>query len=205
MGQKINRPPKDDMLNVVEVLMQAEAQPMHYKQVASMMLEMGLWGYGGREPDQVLYSRIHNDIRRNGDNSPFRFLGDGVFCASTVKCVDEVAIPAEEIIARMKPRDPEEDKMRRKPTETKPDYDMRIASYTETRACGNCTHLNFENAYIISQRRGFCHNYTNSGRCGVAVEAKPCDFWERRSDAQRHADRRERDSMLEAWSGKKKR
>jgi hypothetical protein len=172
----------DNVLEMAELILQQLDEPIHYKVLADAM--GGSATIPGQRPDQVLYSRLHQDVKNKGLNSAFRFLGDGIFCASTVDGVDLPEVIKPEIQNNAKPYDHETFVTRKKPTETTAAWEERLDKRTLPPVCGNCTFIRFKGPYALSRKRGFCNNYKQSGKCGVATDLAGCSGWIRRRDAQ---------------------
>lgn len=176
----------DLVLEMAEMLLQEMKEPMHYKVMAVAM--GGSETIPGKEPDQVLYSRMHNDVKRKGNDSAFRFLGNGVFCASTVDGADLIAIGPEGIRNNAKPYDPQATADRRRPDETIESYERRLGRMHDTHTCGNCRFLQFIGPYALSRSRGYCGNYETSRLCGVDAKTPGCPGWQLRGIAQFRRD-----------------
>lgn len=183
----------DGLLETCELYMQMLDGPIHYKQLARDLLDTGVWdGSGAKEPDQVLYSRLKNDIGRRGADSAFRFMGGGVFCASTVKAVDEVA---ERVAPPARtPYDPE--KPRRKPGETQGEFDARIERGKAPRTCGDCSHMFYSDAaHLRGCSSGVCES-DDSDRVTAFPGDEACPHWSRRTERQWSRDSEDRHMVI---------
>jgi hypothetical protein len=197
---------KDLVLEMAATILQTYDEPVHYKMLAQVMVESGI-DIPGQRPDQVLYSRIHNDVKRNGSHSAFRFMGNGVFCAHTVEGIE--LMPTPEIKDNAKPYDHEEATRRRGKFESQSEHELRIMRLDARPNCGNCRFMEFTGVYALSRTRGYCGNYKESHRCGTSIAGEACPGWQRRSEAQVTSDNRERFATIRAIedviSGKSKR
>lgn len=187
---------KDDVLEVAAEVLHNIDEPMHYKTLTEVLLSSGAWEGRGKEPDQILYSAMHNDVKRNGEASSFRFLGEGVFAACSVEFIDLIAITPDRIRDNRKAQDPSH----RRPDETQAQADARVARSLEPARCGNCAYLKFEGVYTHRQDRGLCDNYAASGKVGRGVDQEPAaeGCWKRRANGQFAADRLHRLEALGA-------
>jgi hypothetical protein len=180
---------KDTVLDDACALLEALETPVHYKMLAAALIEGG-FSIPGKEPDQVLYSRMHNDVKRHGDASRFKFMGNGVFCWNGLEGADLVETPA--IRNNAKPYNAEEEVRRKKPDESLGEHELRLLRMEQPARCGNCTAVEFSGPYAVSQRRGYCTSYRLSNRAGVGVNDAPCEHWCRRTELQVKNDAKNR-------------
>lgn len=181
---------KDDLLETVELFLQGLGEPIHYKTLTELLIGAGA-EVPGKEPDQVLYSRMHNDVKRRGEASPIRFLGQGVFCASTVKGVDLVAKRKEEL------RNDQPSRQKGHVAANDPYAADKRKALAEDACCGNCVSMEFFGPYEITRTHGLCGNPA-SGRAGADSCAAPCGHWKRRTLDQDRSLDRQRDEVLKA-------
>lgn len=195
--QKQNGRPqaKDMVLEVAATILQTFDEPVHYKTLCEVMIASGT-AIPGQKPDQVLYSRMHNDIKRNGKGSPFRLIGNGVFCAHTVEGIELIELP--EIRDNAKPYNHEEATRKQRQYESDGEYELRLMRLNATPKCGNCRFMEFTGVYAMSRTRGYCGNYHDSHRCGTNVGDSPCGGWQRRLESQVVSDNRERLATIKA-------
>lgn len=169
-------------------------EPIHYKELTEAIIEYKLWIPYGKNPDQIVYSAMHQDVKKRGDYSAFRFMGKGIFIFSDVSGVSHVEMP------KIRRNDSPKDQLKR-PGEMPHDTVARLAIATEKQRCGNCSNIEFEGAEAYRQRRGTCSQYENSDRASVNVSAEPCQFWRQRTVAQRNTDQSTRKNLHIFMSG----
>src|SRR5258708_746540 len=193
----------DNLIEIAELILQKINAPMHYKQLCYVLIDSELWdGRGKKNPAATIYTTLHNDIVKNKEDSAFRFMGDGIFCASTVKCIDQVCIPAEQLRNNRK----KEDVLHKQPMETRPEYEQRIALHNADARCGNCKYIRYIGIQVLRMQRGSCLNYQVSQRAGVGAHQLPCDGYIKRSISRVRQDEEDKNLTLIRISkiGKKK-
>lgn len=174
----------DLLVSVYELLLD-HGQPIHYKQLTEVLMASGVWATPwGKEPDQILYSAMHNEFRELGTSGRFLFLGKGfVCCATMVEGIENF----EEAGGRVPPPRP--------PKETV----QQSSAQAENSTCGNCTHLYWSGPNVVSHEAGSCSKYPESGRSTVLKGTKQCPLWSARTAAQANKDRVEKaDQKLES-------
>jgi hypothetical protein len=171
------------LLTTVYELLFDHGQPIHYKELTKVLIDSGVWeNPWGKEPDQILYSAMHNEFRRYGTDCRFLFLGKGFVCASTV--VEGIEF-FEQAGGKVPPSRP-------------PKESAQPAVKPEAATCGNCTHLYWAGPNVVSHEAGSCSKYRQSKRSVVFKNSQPCQMWAVRTSAQANKDRLEKtDQKLE--------
>ncbi len=174
---------KDNLLEIVEPLLQKIGQPVHYRMLCDLLIDCELWDGRGKDrkaAQATLYTALHHDILVNKEDSAFRMFEGGVFCASTIRGVDQVCIPPEQMRNNRKPHIKEEQKI---------PQDAR---------CGNCKFIRFEGIEIVKLSRGICQESKFSQRYGVSVNAPPCEMYMKRTDRQIQRDEKRKNDGWES-------
>lgn len=176
------------LLDVVDMLLRSTQEPIHYKELTTVLVESGLWAPWGKEPDQILYSAIHNEVKRLGqDVSRFLFMGGGIFCTSFVEGLDELvpSLPVPE--HNVAPRNPH-----RRAGDMPGEAERRQerSEHAEAgRRCGNCAHLSWDGPNLHTHEVGSCSLYSKTKRACVFKASEACEHWRIRTPAQANSDR----------------
>lgn len=178
---------QEALLNACHDFLVLTKEPIHYKQLTTMLVDSGMWAEPyGKEPDQILYSALHNDVKRHGVRSRFLFLGGGVFCTSEIgEAVLYVETP--NIRANAAPRDPFY-----RAGDMPRDTEARRQAAAEERRCGNCASLTWDGPQVLLQEVGGCSRYEHTQRACVYKCSEACGLWQPRTVAQRDRDRLDR-------------
>jgi len=163
--------------------------PMHYKELTQILVDSGLWANPwGKEPDQILYSAMHNNYKRHGKDSRILFMGGGMFVHCNVDGADFLELPepsgadryeeTEEGVTKLPPA-------RRQKEGARPAAEP---SQPQVRRCGNCTHITYDGPQLHLREIGHCSMYLASGRCGTFPKSEPCPLWKHRTAAQVNRD-----------------
>lgn len=166
-------------------------EPIHYKELTKVLVECGAWEPYGDKPDQIVYSAMHQDIRRRGEWSAFRLITPGVFCTSEAKGVELVAraVPPE---AERAPRPP-----RKRLGETEKEHAKRVEAMSADACCGNCANLEYAGVEEYRRQTGLCNGWPASGRTCARPADEPCPSWRRLGAADAAAiDKRREDLTL---------
>lgn len=67
------------LLDSVYLLLQESASPMHPKELATALIQRGMWSSQGKTPDATVGARIYCDIKKHGDQSRFIKAAEGLF------------------------------------------------------------------------------------------------------------------------------
>lgn len=184
-----------DLLDVAANFLDMFGQPILYKDLTKVLIESGLWASPwGAEPDQILYSALHNDVKRYGSQSRFLFLGGGAFCTALVEGAEfrEEVLPVPR--NNVSPKDPYA-----RPGDMPGDKEKRQARAEAALAdkrCGNCTHLSWNGPNITRREVGSCSMYERNGRACVLPNAEPCSLWHLKTEGQIHAENAFRQRVL---------
>lgn len=179
------------LLDTVDKLLTDFAEPLYYKELCKVLIDSGLWADPwGQQPDQILYSAIHNDIKKHGNGKGrFLFMGEGIFCSTTVDGVAEVVeeglVPIPE--NNVAPRDPF-----KRAGDMPGDADKRREQAEFDAAhkrCFNCGSMSFEGPNMHSHELGTCNRRHETGRNCVFPASEACELWRPRTSAQRENDR----------------
>ncbi len=179
---------QSDLIETLVEFMRVLNEPIHYKILTDNIIEYGLWVPYGQQPDQIVYSAMHQDVKKRGDMSAFKFMGKGVFVFADVPGADVVELP--KIANNTLPKDPAK-RAGDLPSETA----ARREAMAEDARCGNCSSIEYTGIEEYKLSRGECGKWEKSGRCSVSDSAAPCPFWEMRSLAQRSSDTNRRDNL----------
>lgn len=183
---------QSQLLEILNVFLDAYGEPMHYKELTQVIIDGGLWEPYGQKPDQIVYSAMSQDIKRRGEWSAFRLIntGDkktgGVFCSSNVKGVEEVAKDLGELTVS-------QPSIRRK-GDTDKDVQRRISMLEANARCGNCTHIEYIGPEKYAMRYGACNAWPNSGQPYVFNHQEPCPLHRKASLELMEARQRDRDA-----------
>lgn len=73
-----------EIIELLGLIVDGMDEPVHYRMLTDAVQESGAFDLAAEyvRPSDSIYSMLHSDIRRNGDGSKFRFLGNGIFCAA---------------------------------------------------------------------------------------------------------------------------
>lgn len=176
------------LLDTIDALLRQTQEPIHYRELTNVLVDSGLWETPwGKQPDQILYSAIHNDIKRHGKtNGRFMFMGGGIFCTTFVEGIefleDILPTPSNEIN-----RDPY-----RRQGDMPGDAEQRRTRAEAAEAnkkCGNCVHLEWHGPNIHTHEIGTCALYLETGRPRVFKCSEACDRWKHRTQSQVSNDR----------------
>ncbi len=66
---------KQAAINILE----AAGRPLNYRQITEIALEKGMLGSVGKTPWATMNAQLNQDIKKKGEQSPFKSLGNGVF------------------------------------------------------------------------------------------------------------------------------
>ena len=72
-------PVMSHLLDSVYLLLQESALPMHPKELATALIQRGMWSSEGKPPDATVGARIYCDIKKHGDQSRFIKMKKGGF------------------------------------------------------------------------------------------------------------------------------
>jgi len=185
-----------ELLEMVAELLSELGEPIHYKDLTKVITETGLWeNPWGAEPDQILYSAMHNDVKKHGTDSRFIFWGGGIFSTALIEGREE--LQTMEVKNNAKPKDPYS-----RPGDMPGDAEKRRVATEAAEAdkrCGNCSSLFWEGPNICSHEIGSCTRASLSKRWTIFPAVAACPLWRRRSVAQMNHDRVERQqTILEA-------
>lgn len=67
------------LLDSVYSLLKESASPMHPKELATALIQRGMWSSKGKTPDATVGARIYCDIKKHGDQSRFIKAAEGLF------------------------------------------------------------------------------------------------------------------------------
>jgi len=177
------------LIEILHAFLVELGEPIHYKELTQLLIDAGAWEPYGSKPDQIVYSAMHQDLRRRGDWSVFRLVGPGVFCTSETKGVEAIA-------REVPPAEPPKPRLaRRKKGDTEADFRRRLELASSDATCGNCALLTFEAAEEYRQRLGSCGGWPESGRHCARVTDEPCHL-HRRMTAEAHEARQARREEL---------
>lgn len=157
------------LLEIVDELLRDLAEPIHYRELTKVLIDSGLWKAWGAEPDQILYSALHNEVKKySQEGSRFLFLGGGIFCSFFVEgaefLIPELPVPSDNDAAKV------------------------VVEHTDKR-CGTCRHLSWNGPNIVSHEVGSCNMYSQTRRSCVFKKSLPCELWGARSLTQVNNDR----------------
>lgn len=173
------------LLEACFTLLDAMGEPLHYRDLTNALVESGMWADPwGKEPDQILYSALHNYHKRHGRAGRALFMGGGVFVSAAVEGAAEVELP--EVRENAAPRDPY-----RRRGDMPGDAERRRAQAEAdeaNRRCGNCTHLSWDGPNEHTHEVGGCSLYNATGRGVVFADSPACCYWKARTISQRQAD-----------------
>jgi restriction system protein len=65
------------VLDAVHAVLEAEGQPLHYREIARRTIEQGLWQTDGVTPEATVNSRLATDIQARGVRSRFQRTAKG--------------------------------------------------------------------------------------------------------------------------------
>lgn len=68
-----------NILDAVEKVLIDTGKPIQYREITRMIVESNLWKPGGPTPDRTVNSRINHEIHKNGLNSTFIRVGEGIY------------------------------------------------------------------------------------------------------------------------------
>jgi hypothetical protein len=176
------------LLDAVDELLRETQEPIHYKELTKIMIGSGLWADPwGKEPDQILYSLMHNEVKRYGQGGGrFLFMGGGIFCTTFMEGLDELVELLPTPSANQAQRDPY---ARPGDMPGEADARRRDAEAAEAdRRCGNCAHLAWDGPNLHKHEVGSCSMYSQTGRACVFKSSEPCGLWKRRTRSQVEAD-----------------
>lgn len=176
------------LLITVDELLRSLGEPIHYRDLCKALIGSGLWADPwGKEPDQILYSAIHNDVKKHKLGvSRFLFMGGGIFCTSSLDCLDELVDALPTPSNDVSPRDPF-----RRAGDMPGDAERRRAAAEAAdadRRCGNCTHLSWDGPNLHTHECGSCGMYAQTKRATVFKCTEACPLWRARTFAQNNAD-----------------
>lgn len=63
----------------IETVLNEAAIPLHYREIATRVVERGLWATHGNTPHATVSALLSQDIASNGASSPFVRLGNGIY------------------------------------------------------------------------------------------------------------------------------
>ena len=158
--------------NVYELLSTSDI-PIHYKQLADILVKSGIWvDPWGKEPDQILWSAINNHIKKYGTSGKFVWLGGGYVITTLIEGIEfyeEVTgIKATSIVVEIT-------------EEEKSEYLIK--------KCGECAFLSWSGPNITSHEVGDCSKYNINKRATIFYESHACPYWKQRSLAQFKSDK----------------
>lgn len=186
--------PQAELVETLVEFMRALDEPIHYKTLTTVIIDALLWVPYGKDPEQIVYSAMHQDVKKRGDYSAFKFMGKGVFVFSDVPGANIVEVPI--IKNNTKPREERPVKF-----ETPAEAEERTTAICEHKRCGNCVHIEFNGADKYRMLRGLCDRYEESGRCSVGKMSEACPSWKKRPIAQRREDQKSRENLRIFMSG----
>ncbi len=67
------------VLNAVQQVLAEAGEPLHYQEITKRALSQGLWEPQGKTPEATVNGRLAHSIKHQGEASPFRRFGKGVF------------------------------------------------------------------------------------------------------------------------------
>lgn len=177
------------LLDTVDMLLRSTQEPIHYRELTKVLIESGLWAQPwGKEHDQILYSAIHNEVKRLGQEvSRFIFMGGGIFCTSFIEGIDEIIelLPVPE--HNVTPRNPH---ARAGDMPGEAERRQERSEHAEaSRRCGNCTHLSWSGPNLHTHEVGSCSLYSKTRRSCVFKTSEACEHWQIRSASQVNNDR----------------
>lgn len=172
---------QSDLVDTLVEFLRALGEPIHYKELTNTIIEYGLWKPYGKQPDQIVYSAMHQDVKKRKDYSAFKFMGAGVFVFSDVPGAQYIDEPT--IRDNAKPKD-----IARRSGDLPQETERRRKALSEDARCGNCSHIEYSGVEEYRHSRGLCNGWETSGRCSTSPSALPCPAWQMRTIAQRDAD-----------------
>lgn len=178
------------LLEAVDTLLTDFGEPLYYKELCQVLIDSGMWVPWGQQPDQILYSAIHNDIKRHGNGlGRFLFMGEGIFCSTSVDgaadVVAEGLVPIPE--NNITPKDPF-----KRPGDMPGDADRRReqAEWDDAhRKCWNCASMRFDGPNMHRHELGTCCRPEDTGRHCIHHDTEACELWRQRTPTQRENDR----------------
>lgn len=64
-------------------VLQDEGKPLHYREITKRILAGKLWQCAGKTPEATINAQLAVSIKKNGNTSPFRRAGRGIFALNT--------------------------------------------------------------------------------------------------------------------------
>jgi len=153
----------EDVLVVVQRYL-AEHGPTHFLTIFDYLYQMEVVSSLDRRIQDATYNYIYNHIKKNGDNSPFRRCGRGVFCLADN--FDPATAPPLN-------RNNKAEERRRKQM-----YEGKVVPHI----CGFCKYLERQGMQEVSLKNGTCGRYEISLRDFVQNDTPACIAWRQRSN-----------------------
>lgn len=169
---------QQELLDIIDSFLAAYDEEIYYKDLTKHLIESGAWLPYGQKPDQIVYSALHQDIRRYGSASAFRFCGKGIFITARAQGAEAVAILLPKLV------NSKADVTKKRPHETVADHNARLEHLHDKEKCGNCQHITFSAHNEFSLNLGECTRWSDSGRACTRGSSEACSFWERASIVQ---------------------
>lgn len=163
------RSKQSDLIDIIDTFLRTLQEPIHYKELTMILVDAAIWTpYGKSPPDQIVYSAMHQDIRKRQEWSAFRLVGPGVFCTSETKGVEQIKVDVPPVAP------PKERLVRRRSGDTEKDVERRLELLQSDATCGNCTMLEFCGIEEYKMSIGTCGAFPKSGRMVARINGDPC-------------------------------
>lgn len=69
----------NSLLDSIYLLLKESTSPMHSKELATTLIQRGMWSSQGKTPDATVGARIYEDIKKHGNQSRFIKAAEGLF------------------------------------------------------------------------------------------------------------------------------
>lgn len=168
MPRKITNAPL--VLIACKTLLDMSDTPLHYKMITEIIVEAGMIEPYGKEGafDQIVYSTMHNQFKKDGINSGIVFMGNGMFCSAKLDAVEYLELPTPSNNNHHQRRKAEREAMAAESNEQK------VARLEQSGAkCLMCRHISFTGPDELTMKRGSC-GHEESGRNFVKASENAC-------------------------------
>lgn len=202
LTQKESAARQAELYEIAATLLEEFDGPLHYKELCEVLIVSEMWANPwGKEPDQILYSCLHNRYKRDGRNSRILFMGGGMFIHCNVDGADFLELPEPSGSAQYE--ETEDGITELVPTPKKKNLQTYVEHATleptKDKTCGTCTHLSWDGPQEHRHEVGGCSLYAATGRACVFQKTPACHLWKQRTSSQVQRDiRRPPELILEA-------
>lgn len=159
-----------EIVEAVKTLLKMAEGPLHYKIITNIIVEAEFVQPYGKEGkfDQIVYSALHNEYKRNGVHSEIIFMGGGIFVHKDVEGVKQLELPEVKDNSHHAKAKEENAKLKLATD------DERLARlHADGARCGKCVHIYFTGPDELTMRRGQC-NCENTKANFVASSQPAC-------------------------------